>query len=123
MIVKYNKGLSQEIISSIKFCGVGTIIMGRLEVVNKRGGVAMSRNTNNLVVENSRDAMARMKFEIASELGIPDYDRINKGELPSRVNGYVGGNMTKRLVAIGQAAISGTAIDLNSVGLETPTKQ
>jgi len=83
----------------------------------------MSRSTNNLVVESSRNAMAKMKFEIASELGIPDYDRMDKGELPSRVNGYVGGNMTKRLVAIGQAAISGIPIDANSVGLETPSNQ
>lgn len=47
-----------------------------------------------------------MKFEIASELGITNYGSIDKGNLPSRVNGYVGGNITKRLVALGESFLT-----------------
>ena len=66
----------------------------------------MSRNSNTLIIEGSRKFLNNLKFEIASELGIPNYDQMDKGSLPSRVNGYIGGNMTKRLVALGEAAMS-----------------
>jgi hypothetical protein len=48
-----------------------------------------------------------MKFEIANELGMTNYDSMDKGNLPSRQNGYVGGYMTKRLVEMAQKNISG----------------
>ena len=48
-----------------------------------------------------------MKLEIANELGISNYDSLDKGNLPSRQNGYVGGYMTKRLVEMAQNSMSG----------------
>lgn len=47
-------------------------------------------------------AMKRFKMEVASELGIPDYENMDKGNLSSRENGYVGGNMTKKMVAFAE---------------------
>lgn len=44
-------------------------------------------------------ALKQFKLEVASELGIADYDNMDKGNLSSRDNGYVGGNMTKKMVA------------------------
>lgn len=64
----------------------------------------MPRN-NQTVVPGARSGLNQMKFEIANELGIANYDQIDKGNLPSRTNGYVGGNMTKRLVALGEASL------------------
>lgn len=55
-------------------------------------------NTNKIVVPEARQALDQLKLEIASELGVANYDNIDKGNLPSRVNGYVGGYMVKRLV-------------------------
>jgi len=45
-----------------------------------------------------------MKAEIASELGITNYQAMDKGNLTARQNGYVGGYMTKRLVELGEQA-------------------
>ncbi|MGI6143915.1 MAG: small, acid-soluble spore protein, alpha/beta type [bacterium] len=69
----------------------------------------MPRNTNEPVTVGAAQALDRMKYEIASELGINDYQNIDKGSLPSRVNGYVGGNMTKKLVAYAEQALAGGA--------------
>lgn len=43
-----------------------------------------------------------MKLEIAAEFGIDNYDSIDKGELPSRINGKIGGEMTRRLIELGK---------------------
>ncbi len=60
------------------------------------------KNSNNLLVPQSYSKLNQMKNEIASELGIPNYDNIDKGDLSARQNGYVGGEMTKRLVKMAQ---------------------
>lgn len=66
----------------------------------------MPRNTNEEVVPGARNALNQMKFEVANELGIANYQQIDKGALPSRVNGYVGGNMTKKMVAFAEQAMA-----------------
>lgn len=65
-----------------------------------------SRNNNEPVTPGAGSALDRMKLEIANELGIPNYQNMDKGELPSRVNGYVGGNMTKKMVAFAEQALA-----------------
>lgn len=59
-------------------------------------------NNNKIVVPEARQALNQLKLEIANELGINNYDNIDKGNLPSRVNGYVGGYMVKKLVETAQ---------------------
>lgn len=66
----------------------------------------MSRNNNAPVVPGASSALDRFKMEIANELGINNYDSIDKGQLSSRQNGYVGGNMTKKMVAYAEQALS-----------------
>jgi len=84
----------------------------------------MARSSNTHVVPGSSNALDAMKFEVANELGLSNYNQIDKGQLTSRQNGYVGGNITKRLVALGEAALTqqgGAAIGAtSSVGLERP---
>jgi len=63
-------------------------------------------NNNKILVPEAKQALEQMKLEIASELGISNYNSIDKGELPSRVNGYVGGNMVKRLVERAQSQLA-----------------
>jgi len=67
----------------------------------------MANNNNKIVVPAARQALNQMKLEIANELGITNYDNIDKGELPSRMNGYVGGYMVKRLVESAQNQLAG----------------
>ncbi|CCQ98565.1 Small, acid-soluble spore protein beta [[Clostridium] ultunense Esp] len=59
-------------------------------------------NNNKILVPEARQALEQLKLEIANELGLSNYNSIDKGELPSRVNGYVGGYMVKRLVETAQ---------------------
>ena len=62
----------------------------------------MANNNNRIVVPEARQALDQLKLEIANEPGVTNYDNIDKGNLPSRVNGYVGGYMVKRLVESAQ---------------------
>ncbi|WP_099082623.1 alpha/beta-type small acid-soluble spore protein [Desulforamulus profundi] len=66
-----------------------------------------------------------MKYEIASELGLSNYAQIDKGSLPSRVNGYVGGNMTKKMVAFAEQALASGNISqiINAAPLEQPQQR
>lgn len=68
--------------------------------------MANKNNSNKLVVPNAVNALEKMKLEIAAELGIENYDSIDKGSLPSRINGMVGGSMTKKLVELGQQQLA-----------------
>ncbi len=59
---------------------------------------------NKLVVPGAQNAIDQMKYEIASEFGV------NLGpDTSSRQNGSVGGEITKRLVAMAQQQLSGTS--------------
>ena len=61
-----------------------------------------NNNTNKLLVPGSKQAIERMKYEIANEFGV------NLGpDATSRANGSVGGEITKRLVKLGQNQLSG----------------
>ena len=61
-----------------------------------------SNKSNRLVVPGAKQAIEQMKYEIANELGV------NMGpDATSRANGSVGGEITKRLVQMGQQHLSG----------------
>lgn len=69
--------------------------------------MASNNNNNNSYVEKSAGyALNQFKTEIANELGIHNYDQLDKGQLTSRQNGYVGGNMTKKMVAFAEQAMA-----------------
>ena len=60
-------------------------------------------NNNKLTVPGSKQAIDRMKYEIANEFGV------NLGpDATSRANGSVGGEITKRLVQMGEQHLGGT---------------
>jgi small acid-soluble spore protein A (major alpha-type SASP) len=66
-------------------------------------GVKQMARRNKLVVPGAQQAIDQMKYEIASEFGVtlgPD--------TTSRANGSVGGEMTKRLVAMAQQQLGGS---------------
>lgn len=63
------------------------------------------RNTNNLVVPGAEQALDQLKYEIAQEFGVqlgPD--------TTSRANGSVGGEITKRLVALAEQQLGNNMI-------------
>ena len=68
----------------------------------------MSNNNNNkTVVPQAKQALNQMKLEIANELGMADYQQVDKGNLTARQNGYVGGYMTKKLVEMAEHHMAG----------------
>ena len=54
-------------------------------------------NRNKLVVPGAKNAIDQMKYEIANEFGVA-----LGGDTTARANGSVGGEITKRLVAMAQ---------------------
>ena len=59
-----------------------------------------SYNKNKLVVPGSENAVSKMKYEIANELGV------NLGpDATARQNGTVGGEITRRLVSMAQSQL------------------
>lgn len=63
--------------------------------------MAQSNNSNRLVVLGAQNAIDQMKYEIANEFGV------NLGpDTTARANGSVGGEITKRLVKMGQEQMS-----------------
>ena len=59
----------------------------------------MSNNNNNkTAVPQAKQALNQMKLEIAGELGMSNYENIDKGNLTARQNGYVGGYMVKKMI-------------------------
>lgn len=68
----------------------------------------MSNNNNNQkAVPEAKAALNQMKLEIASELGMSNYQQVDKGNLTARENGYVGGYMTKKLVEMAEQQMAG----------------
>lgn len=65
----------------------------------------MNRGTsyNKMVVPGAKQAIDKMKYEIANEFGV------NLGpDATSRANGTVGGEITRRLVQMGEAQLGGS---------------
>lgn len=61
-----------------------------------------SYSKSKLVVPGAENALSQMKYEIANELGV------NLGpDATARQNGTVGGEITRRLVAMAQNQLSG----------------
>ena len=62
-----------------------------------------SSNNNKFVAPQAKQAIEQMKYEIANELGV------NLGaDATSRANGSVGGEITKRLLKMGETQLGGS---------------
>lgn len=62
----------------------------------------MNSATNKMVVPGAKQAIDKMKYEIANEFGV------NLGpDTASRQNGTVGGEITRRLVQMGEQQLGG----------------
>ena len=56
-------------------------------------------NANKTLVPGAKQGLNKFKYEVASEIGLKDYSSTDKGNLTSRENGSVGGEMVKRMVS------------------------
>lgn len=64
-------------------------------------------STNRVLIPEAKSGLNKFKVEVARELGIDNYDQIDKGNLTSRQNGYVGGTMVKRMVEAYENGLAG----------------
>jgi hypothetical protein len=62
---------------------------------------------NRALVPEAQYGLDQFKFEVANEIGITDYARVDKGNLTSRQNGTVGGIMVKRMVEAYERGLTG----------------
>jgi small acid-soluble spore protein B (major beta-type SASP) len=89
----------------ITACGAGANPANpAIKTLNNKEMITMARNNNSnqLLVAGAQQAIDQMKYEIAQEFGV------NLGpDTTSRANGSVGGEITKRLVAMAQQQIGG----------------
>lgn len=61
-----------------------------------------NNSSNNLVVPGVQQALDQMKYEIAQEFGVQ-----LGADASARANGSVGGEITKRLVAMAESQLKG----------------
>jgi small acid-soluble spore protein A (major alpha-type SASP) len=53
---------------------------------------------NRTLVPEAKQGLNRLKTEVASEIGLQNYENQDKGNLSSRQNGSVGGFMVKHMI-------------------------
>lgn len=66
-----------------------------------------SQNSNSVMNAQAKPALNSLKTEVANELGLANYETMDKGNLTARQNGYVGGYMTKKLVEMAEQQMAG----------------
>jgi len=67
----------------------------------------VARNTNKPAVQGASQFLEKFKYEVANELGMTNYQTVDKGSLTSRENGYVGGYMVKKMIQYAEQQLSG----------------
>lgn len=65
-----------------------------------------NRSSNRTEVPEARAALDKFKFEVASELGVPLTNGYN-GNLTSKQNGSVGGEMVRQMIRRQEEQMSG----------------
>ena len=64
---------------------------------------AQLSDSNMSAIAGAEIGLESVKYEVAKEVGIPNYDQIDRGNLTARQNGTIGGQMTKGLVQLSEA--------------------
>lgn len=70
---------------------------------------------NQRLVPQASQALDRLKQETAAELGIPNYQGY-LGDVPSKQNGAVGGNMVRKMIRLAESQLAGSASPTSITG-------
>jgi len=81
--------------------------------------MAQGQRSNRALVPQARQALDRFKYEVAAELGIQVPDHGYWGDIPSRLNGAIGGNMVRRMIAAAEQSL----IDQATTGVQSGFRQ
>ena len=68
--------------------------------------MAQGQRNNQVIVPQARQALDQLKYEVAQEVGLPNYQGY-LGDIPSRLNGAVGGNMVRRMIQFAEQQLAG----------------
>lgn len=68
-----------------------------------------NRSSNQPAAPNASNFLNNFKYEVANELGMNNYQTVDKGQLTSRENGYVGGYMVKKMIQYAEQNMPGSA--------------
>ncbi len=63
-------------------------------------------NNNQKIVPNAAGALDKMKYEVASQVGVNLKQGYN-GDIAARDAGKVGGNITKKLIQMAESQLAG----------------
>lgn len=66
-----------------------------------------NRSSNQLLVPQANGALDQLKYEVAQELGIAIPQDGYQGNMTTKDNGSIGGNITRRLVQIAEQQLAG----------------
>lgn len=64
-----------------------------------------TRKRKNYEAKGVEHVMDRFKNEVAAELGIQNYEQLDKGDIPARIHGKIGGNMVKKMIELAEAQL------------------
>lgn len=80
-----------------------------LNSTKSKRNTTKKQQSSKFAVQGAKQAIDRMKYEIANEFGV------NLGpDSSSRANGLVGGEITKRLIKMGESNLGGKKYKSNS---------
>lgn len=82
-----------------------------------------NRSRNRLEVPGAISLMDKFKLEIAEELGIPNYDQLDKGDIPARVHGKIGGLMVRRMIQFAEQQMVADPRAFQEITEGTPANQ
>jgi hypothetical protein len=68
---------------------------------------SQNRNSNQLLVPQATNALEQLKYEVAQQLGITIPADGYQGNMLSKDNGSIGGNITRRLVQMAEQQLAG----------------
>jgi hypothetical protein len=68
---------------------------------------SQNRSSNQLLVPQANNALQQLKYEVAQELGITIPQDGYQGNMLSKDNGSIGGNITRRLVQMAEQQLAG----------------
>lgn len=79
--------------------------------------MAQNRNRTQVEVPQAKDALNRMKYEVASSLGINLSEGYN-GNLSTYEAGKIGGNMVKQMIHAAEQSLIGQSVSSVRTGFQ-----
>jgi hypothetical protein len=68
--------------------------------------MALGQKRNQALIQQAAQGLERLKYETAQEIGV-NYDQFGGygGDIPSRMNGAVGGHMVRKMIAAAEQSL------------------